>query len=569
MSPFKFLEQAQNHKNRGNTLLQQGLLDQAAQEYQLALSIQPDHYVALSNLGIVLQAQGRWDEAVDRFAQALSIQPDFAPALSNMSVVLQRLGRLAEAETRLLSALTLDPLFPEAHANLGNVYLIQRRWEKAMHHYQRALELKPDFAEALANLGVAWQHQGRLDEASSCLERSLQLNPGNHEAWTNLGVVYQRQEKLADAADCFARAIKAKPDYPDAWANRGCLSVEQGDLPQAIVHFEHALKLAPNLAETHLALGMALLLTGNFTDGWRHHEWRWHRSGSVGHGRHEPLWDGQELHGKRILLHSEQGMGDCIQFVRFAQQVAEKGGEVILRCPEPLDRLFTGVSGIDLRVTRDDQIPACTCQAPLMSLPYLLGTTLETIPNTIPYLFPTPPSPLLVQNILLRSQPLRVGLVWRGSSSFQDDRKRSMDPIFLQPLFSITEIYWIGLQVAARPGDLDVLSQSDHFIDASPWLTDFAQTAALINTLDLVIAVDTAVLHLAGALGRPTWALLPFTPDWRWLLHREETPWYPGMRLFRQKKHGDWSEVMERVVGELGKFADSITISKETRAINK
>ncbi|MBF0418681.1 MAG: glycosyltransferase family protein [Magnetococcales bacterium] len=517
MAPFPFLEQAQEHKNRGNTLLQQGLLDQAAQEYLLALHIQPDHYIALSNLGIVLQAQGRWQEAVDRFSQALAIQPGFAPALSNLGAVLLRMGRLAEAETRLLAALALEPQFPEAHANLGNVYLTLGHWEKAIHHY----------------------------------EYSLQLNPGNHEAWTNLGVVRQRRGELAQAADCFTHALKAKPDYPDAWANRGCLSVELGELPRAMAHFEHALKLAPNLAEAHLALGMALLLIGNFTEGWRHHEWRWRRNGIVGHGRQEPLWDGKALHGNAVLLHCEQGMGDSIQFVRFARHVKERGGTVVLRCPKPLERLFTGVSGVDRLVTREDQIPPCTCQAPLMSLPHILGTTLETIPTTIPYLFPTPPSWPIHQNILARSQPLRVGLVWRGSAGFQDDQKRSMDPLFLQPLLSLTGIWWIGLQVAARPGDLDVFSPCDHFIDASPWLTDFAETAAIINTLDLVIAVDTAVLHLAGALGRPTWALLPFTPDWRWLLHREESPWYPSMRLFRQKRHGDWSEVVERVAAAL------------------
>ncbi|HIJ85658.1 MAG: TPR REGION protein [Magnetococcales bacterium] len=547
--PPSFTDQAEAHKNQGNFFLQRGLLDQAAQEYLRALELRPDHHIALSNLGIVLQAQGRLSEAMERFNQALALEPQFTAALSNLSVVLHRLGRFEEAETRLLKALALEPDYPEARSNLGNVYLAQGRWEEAVRQYQWALRHKPDYPDALTNLGVALQHQGHLSESAHCLEHALRLDPHSHETWTNLGVVRHRQGSLDAALACLARALQLKPDHPEALANQGCLLVELGKFTEALAQFTEALKLAPDLAEAHFAESLVLLLLGDFASGWKKHEWRWRRTGFRGHGRKEPLWDGQPLHGRSILLHCEQGMGDSIQFIRFAREVKAKGGHVVLKSPPSLHRLFQTARGIDLWVTDDTRIPLCQFQAPLMSLPHLLGITLDHFPTPIPYLAAPDPSPL-PQHETWKST-LRVGLVWRGNSAFRDDFKRSMDPTLLEPLLEIPGITFIGLQVSPRHGDLDVCNRYPNFFDASGLLTDFAATAAVVANLDLVIAVDTAVLHLAGALGRPAWALLPQTPDWRWLLGRTDSPWYPTIQLFRQNHRGNWLEVISRVATQL------------------
>ncbi|MBF0347500.1 MAG: tetratricopeptide repeat protein [Magnetococcales bacterium] len=536
----------EQHKNRGNDFLRQGRLADAAREYLRALECHPNHCAALSNLGIVLQAQGKLEEAADRFHQALAIDPNFTAALSNLSAVLHRLGRLPEAEFQVKKALAMEPDFPDARSNLGNVYLARGRWAAAVEQYQYALRHKPDFPDALANLGVALQLQGKLTEAAACLEHALRLEPDSHEFWTNLGVVRHRQGNLEVALACLNHALQLKPNDPEALANHGCLLLELGQIPEAMARFDTALRIAPDLAEAHFAQSLALLLTGDFEAGWRKHEWRWRRSGFPGHGRPEPLWDGQPLDGRSILLHCEQGVGDSIQFIRFAREVKARGGYVVLKCPRALSRLFATVAGIDQSVIDEDPLPECACQAPLMSLPWLLGATHDTLSATIPYLTAPVPSPL-PRSWIRAADNLRVGLVWRGNATFKEDFKRSMDPSFLAPLLELPGITFIDLQVAPRPGDREFLARYPNMLHAEGLLTDFADTAAVLMDLDLVISVDTSTLHLAGALGRPVWALLPFAPDWRWMLERNDSPWYPTMTLFRQRQRGDWQEVITRV----------------------
>ncbi|MBF0605235.1 MAG: glycosyltransferase family protein [Nitrospirae bacterium] len=547
--PTVIHDQAETFKLQGNQYLQRGMLDEAARAYLRALAVQPDHFIVLSNHGIVLQAQGKLNEAVERFSQALAIQPDFVAALSNLGAVLLRLGRWQEAESRLRQALTLEPDNPEAHSNLGNVFLTQGRTQEAIRHYQRAVELNPELPDPLANLGIAYQDMGQLAKATDFLERAMRLNPHHHETWTNLGTVYHRQGRLDDAMTSLSRALQLKPDHPEALANQGALLVELGRFPEALARFREALKHAPDLADAHMAEGLTLLLLGDFKGGWAKHEWRWQRIGFPGHGLRVPLWDGQRLDGRSILLHCEKGMGDSIQFVRFARDVKAMGGHVVLRCPSCLLPLLATAQGIDQWFTDGSPIPECDCHAPLMSLPYLLGTTFDTLTAPSPYLT-APITHPLPTHWIQRPGP-RVGLVWRGNFLFRDDFKRSMDPNLLAPLLAIPGITFIGLQVAPRPGDMETFVNRPNFYDASPHLTDFAQTAAVIAALDLVIAVDTAVLHLAGALARPTWALLPHIPDWRWLLDRDDSPWYPTMRLFRQYQRDDWADVITRVAEQL------------------
>ncbi|MBF0562499.1 MAG: tetratricopeptide repeat protein, partial [Alphaproteobacteria bacterium] len=328
--------------------------------------------------------------------------------------------------------------------------------------------------------------------------------------------------------------------------------LDQGQLDAAIARYEQALCLDPEHVDAHCNKSLARLMKGDFAAGWPELEWRWKKTDAKPHGHLQPLWDGGPLNGKTILLHREQGLGDNIHFIRYARLVKEKGGTVVYYAPPPLVRLFNAVAGIDHIVTRKEDIPVCDCQASLLSLPWLLETRLAAIPAGIPYLTPEPALAAGWQQYLAARAGLKVGIVWRGSPSFKNDHKRSIPATRMLDLFKDSEnVTFIGLQKEITPEETAVLGLYPAFLDVSRDLADFADTAAVIAGLDLVISVDTAVAHLAGALGRPVWILLPFTPDWRWMLKREDSPWYPTAHLFRQPEFGNWAPVFERVRSEL------------------
>ena len=401
--------------------------------------------------------------------------------------------------------------------------------DEAVAGSRHALELQPDCAMAPSYLGHALADEGKLGEAVACLRLDLELNPDFDVAHNNLGGALYGQGKLDDAVACYRRALELKPDH----------------------------------AELHLNLALWSLLTGDFERGWAEYEWR----AQTQHLRVErriflqARWDGQPLEGRTILLHSEQGLGDAIQFVRYVPLVKQRGGTVFVECPGSLVSLLTSCAGIDRLVGRGDELPAFDVQAPLLSLPRIFHTGLRDIPAAIPYLFAVPGLVEHWRQELGSVAGFKIGMVWQGNPMHKQDRARSLRLSRFEPLARMPDVQLISLQVG--PGSEQLRDSANRFrvTDVGSRLRDFRDTAAVMLNLDLVICCDTAVAHLAGALGVPVWVALPLVPDWRWLLDRSDSPWYPTMRLFRQDTRGDWPGVFRKIEVTLGEHMASLHTS--------
>ena len=382
--------------------------------------------------------------------------------------------------------------------------------EEAVDSYNKAIEFQPDFAEAYYNRG---------------------------NALTNLG-------QPEAAVDNYDQVIEFQPDCAEAYSNRGNVLKELGQLEAAVDSCNQAIELQPDFAEAHWNLSLALL--GNFEDGWREYEWRWETGNfeKPSHDFHEMLWDGTPLDGKTILLFAEQGFGDTIQFIRYVEEVEKYSGNIIVECQKPLFRLLLNVPKIDRLIIKGDHVPNFNVCAPLLSIPYILGTTSASIPANTPYLFSNDNSVHLKN---LQEKNKNVGIVWAGSPKHKNDRNRSTQLSNFLPLASLPGVQLFSLQVGSRRADLKRIINETTIIDATSEINDYADTAAIIGQLDLIISVDTSVAHLAGPMGKPVWVLLPFAPDYRWLLDRGDSPWYPTMQLYRQRSPGNWSDIFDEI----------------------
>ena len=496
-----------------------GRLDEAAALYRRILATQPTHADALHLLGQLAESKGDHVAALALIEQAIASNGRTAAFHVSRGAVLLALGRAEEARRALQQALRLDRNSAEAHSALGNVLLRSGERNAAIDSYRRALAIHPRYAEAHNNLGSALRALGRLDEAETELRRAIELRPGYASALANLGLVLQERARYGEALDTYDRAVASDPAHATARGNRA----------------------------------MLLLLLGRLREGFAEYEWRWRMPGFATPRREfaQPMWNGGALAGRALFVHAEQGLGSAIQFVRYAGLAAAQGGRVLLECRRPLQRLFAqsvarpGGPVADV-LTTGEILPPFDCHAPLMSLPHLLGTTLDTIPGEAPYLT-APPDDVAVWRQRLGGVPRpMIGLVWAGNANHENDHNRSMSPGLLAPLVTNTPATFFSLQVPARC-DLSAAFPNASVADLAPILGDFAETAAVIANLDLVISVDTAVAHLAGALARPVWLMLPYVPEWRWLLERDDSPWYPTMRLFRQRKAGDWEGIVEHL----------------------
>jgi Flp pilus assembly protein TadD len=459
-------------------------------------------------------------------------------------------GRLLEAEQIYRQILQQQPDRVEALQLLGTIAFQKGNFDEAIAYYRKSLTLNPNLAPVHSNLGIALKVKGQLEEATWHYQQAVALQPNSAQFQHNLGIILQEQEKLEDAVQAYQQAIALEPDRAETYHNLGYVLNLQGQIEQAIAYYDHALELKPDFVEAHMKRSEALLLLRDFNRGLPEYEWRWRRyQPEQLPDFSTPDWDGSHLQGKTILLYAEQGLGDTFQFVRYASLLKELGGRVILACLPSQVLLLKTVPGVDQVVALDDDIPEIDTQAPLMSLPYLLGTTLETIPAQIPYIFPPKFHPLK-----LEAPPetrLKVGIVWTGNLDNVHNRRRSCGLQAFLPILETPGIEFYSLQVGSRSQDLTNLPPSIRVQDLSHQLTDFTATAAAIAQLDLVITIDTSVAHLAGALGKPTWIVLTFVPDWRWFLSRLDSPWYPTMRLFRQDSPGDWAGVFTRVAQAL------------------
>ncbi len=545
------------HYNIANAYISTGKASEAQKHYERALALEPAYAEAANNLGYVLLKQNEPEKAAAYFNKALKINPNYAEAHNNLGLVLKDLGKMEEALASFEKALTLKPDYLFARNNLALTLRNLERPDEALKHYEQVLTQRPDYVEARNNLANALRDLGRLSEAKQQLECAIALKPDYAEAHSNLGNVYKDLGKHEEAIKHYERATVLKPDFATAYYNIGTIHQEAGRHKEAMEFYNVTLALDKNYGDALWNQSLLYLLNGDFEKGWKQYERRWLKKEIGNHGFTAPLWDGKILDGKTILLHCEQGLGDSLQFVRYVPMVSEFGGRVILYCPPALARIFRSVHGVDLIVPEGQPVPEHDCRAPLMSLPLIFNTTLETIPADVPYLKAPDDQILRWEEKLKPFKGLKVGLLWAGNprkfhaDSYAVDRRRSMSLDQFAPLAGIPNVHYFSLQKGEPEVQLKNPPSGLNIINFMNEIQDFADTAALIENLDLVIGVDTSVIHMAGALAKPTWVLSRFDGCWRWLLDRDDSPWYPTLRLFRQTQAGDWESVVEKVRGEL------------------
>ncbi|TAG67074.1 MAG: tetratricopeptide repeat protein, partial [Oscillatoriales cyanobacterium] len=556
------IELAKKQFDRANLLKSQGRLAEAIAYFKNALVLQPDSIESATNLAVTLHQTGDLAEAANYYQRAIEIDPNCAQAQNNLGILLQDRGNIAEAVICFQKAIALNPVYVKALNNLGATLQQQGELQSAIVYFQQALSLNANYVPALVNLGVAMQAKCQPAEAGRLYQRAIEAEPNNPKGHYHLGNSCLAAGKIEQAISSFEVAISLQPNYVEALTNLGSAVELLGDVNRAISCYNQALAVAPDCVKAHFNLGLVLLLTGDLPRGLAEYEWRWHTDQAKKLPRlnfDKPVWDGSDLNGQTILLRCEQGLGDAIQFVRYATIVQQKGGKVIISCYQELKRLFKQIPGIEQVAVRVEELPDFQVQAPLMSLPHILGTTLDNIPANVPYLA-APPN---WQFSLNCDRNFKVGIVWAGSSEHLKDFVRSSDFSYFLKFLDIPGVSFYSLQKEVSADDMTLLTQTS-VIDLSDNLNDFADTAAVISQLDLVICVDTAVAHLAGALGKPVWILLSFMPDWRWLLTREDSPWYPTARLFRQSKPGDWDGVGDRIKVALQELIPTPTEAKSS-----
>jgi len=506
---------------------------------------------------------GRLQQAQQLYQQILARQPDHAGAMHHLGVLAHQQEQNDLAAELIRKAIALNPNVPQAHNSLGTALQAIGQTDEAIASYTHALALKPKFPSALFNLGAAQQSKGQLDESIAAYRAAIATQPDYVQAHSNLGIALKEKGELDQAITAFRSAIAVDPNYADAHYNLGLALRAQGNLTDAIDSFRQAIALQPNSPLAHLNLGMSLLARQDFQQGWEEYEWRWKCRPSPQRTFDQPKWDGSSLNNRTLLIHAEQGFGDTIQFIRYlplvAQRMDARGGRIVIECQPELEQLLAtiaqkipqAISGRWHIISRCQPLPPFDLHCPLLSLPWAFKTTLDSIPAEVPYLFPDPNRiQRFRQGLIPSGSNLKIGLAWAGSPTHKHDRTRSVSLDQLAPLAAVPGAKFYSLQKGPAAAQAKSPPPGLNLID---WTDEFSNfnDAALIANLDLIITVDTSIAHLAGALGRPTWVLLSFAPDWRWLLDREDSPWYPSMRLFRQPSLGDWESVVGRVAEAL------------------
>lgn len=559
-------------------LHQSGRLAEAEQWYGRIIQSNPREPNVLRLLGVLAGQRGQLSQAREYLFQALSLQPDLAVAHHDLAQILSETGEWSEAIASYTEAIRLDPAFADAHYHLGNALLALKRTEEAVECYRRAIELRPDFAEAHYNLANVWQEKQRFEDALEHYDATLRLKPGHADALHNRALTLKEAGRLREAEDTFRELLRSHSSHQigrinlasilirggdlkeaealcqgvidqgsppaEAWLNFGVVQQARGQLSKAIQSFEEALRIRPGHPDAEYNLGIAELLAGRFDAGWRHYEARWQSRDFKPRAFPQPLWTTQNISYHVLLIHAEQGYGDAIQFIRFARELSGLGARVIVECPGALVTLFRSAPGVAEVVARGQTLPAFDYHLPLMSVPERLKMG-GNIPARVPYLEARGGSRV---DLGWGSEGrLKVGLAWAGNPQHDNDRNRSIPLSMLRSLSWVRGARFYSLQAG---GGVDVTAFPG-LIDLSAQLVDFSATASAISQMDLVVTVDTAAAHLAGALAKPVWILLPSAPDWRWLLERSDSPWYPTARLFRQVRSGDWEPVIERVLKQL------------------
>ncbi len=530
--------------NRGNTLDRLGRHQEALASYDGALELQPDHLDALCNRGIVLRRLRRFDDALASYDAALRSCPDHRDGLAGRGATLHDQRKFGEALKCHDRVIALDPTCARALVDHGAALHAARRPVEALQSFERALAVEPDNVEALTNRGVVRCDLGRYQEALADHARAIALRPRDAAVLNNRGVALHKLGRLELSLASHDAALGIDPDHVKSLADRAAALHELKRFTEAAASCQRAIALRPDYADAHFFKSLTSLLGGDFERGWDEYEWRRCAPAAAITPRHfaQPLWRGDvAIAGRTILLHAEQGFGDTIQFCRYVALVRERGARVVLEVEAPLCRLMRGVAGASLILAKGDALPDFDLHCPLPSLPRAFATRLDTIPARTPYL--RVPGPAL--QMLPAGRAPKIGLAWAGNPNHARDRDRSIALRDLLPLLD-ADATFVSLQKQPHPGDFETLQGRD-VLQFGDRLLDFADTAALVAQLDLVISVDTSIAHLAGAVGTPVWILLTHVPDWRWLLDRDDSPWYPSARLFRQGENREWGGVVARV----------------------
>jgi len=586
-------------------LHRQGRRDEAAEIYRHVLDCQPGHVQALTFLGVIAFESNHFEYALELASRALEVDPTSAathlmrgralarlerpvaaiasyddaitlnPAVGDLHVhranALLHLGRRAEALASLTQALELAPRVPETHYRRGLVLHELGRYHEALTDFERAIALNPSYAEVHDSRGTALKDLQRYEEALASYERAIAVKPDHARAYSNRGNLLATLGRHTAALSSYDAALSLTPADPDVHCNRGNLLGDLGRHKEALASLDRAVSLDADHAQAHFSRAFVHLVLGDFASGWRDFEWRWRSEHCVTSREKrnfaQPLWSGEtDIAGKTLLVHCEQGFGDTLQFCRYLPRLAQLGARVVVEVPRPLRRLLESMSGVAQWVTDGEPLPPFDHYCPMLSLPLAFNTTLDTIPAAIPYLQAAAEHTRYWQDKLGEHTRMRVGLVWSGGlrpdqpELWSVNNRRNIPLTLLAPLRQPGVEFYSLQKGQQAEGELAALVaagwEGPAIIDHTRQLRDFADTAALIEQLDLVISVDTSTAHLAGALGKPVWILNRFDTCWRWLLDRSDSPWYPTVRLYRQQRAGDWGDVVDRVRRDLERVAN-------------
>lgn len=500
--------------------------------------------------GIDFHRKGRLEEARLIYEKILERNPDHLECKKLLNLVLVQEYKKGKA-LDLIAESSQEKYKSSSYCNnLGVSFYNKGELGKAIFWYKKALEIDSGLSNVYNNLGVVFNDQGNFDAAVICYRKALEGNPKNVNALNNIASIYKARGNLHEARLYYIKALEIEPDHIKALYNLGSIFKENGELCEAEYCFRKLLRVTPDYAEGKQNLGIILLLKGELEEGFKLYEARWEANKLKARFSGIP-WEGQNLRSKTILLQSEQGIGDTIQFVRYAPLVKDLGCKVILAVQPSLIGFLSNVEGVDEIISYDTDEPPYDYQISLLSLPYMFKTNLNTIPNDVPYIRVEDRSVKKWKNIINDSKMFKVGLVWAGNPKNTNDKRRSFSIDTLNPLLSLKGVEFFSLQLGERVKELETFGLNRQIRDLSGYFKDTRDTAAAITLMDVVISVDTSVAHISGALAHPTWVMLAFAPDWRWMLNREDSPWYPSMRLFRQSSAGDWGTVVEEIKRKL------------------
>jgi Flp pilus assembly protein TadD len=534
-----------------------GDITQAAAAFQTAATLAPADWSIHFNLGICLAQLGNGTQAYQAYTRAQELNPDHVPTLANLAATAFQLGQPDLALPWAQHQAALQPDEPLTQDNLGQIFQGLGEWGKATQAFHRALALAPGHAAILGHLGSAQQAQGLLEEAAATFRAALESAPGDGDILTKLGLLLEKQGRYEEGLALLQQALALAPQTPSRWSNVGNGLRRCGHYTESLAAHRQAVALAPEDASCHWNHGLALLGQGRWREGWAEYEWGERAGTRSRFSNRLPRWQGESLQGRSLLLRAEQGLGDTLQFLRFIPLLLARGGRIVVEVQPPLLPLLADPEAPLHWVPQGPDLPAdawgCDCYLPLMSLPHLLqlGEEHFTADANGPYIEVPPGYQEKWARLLPADGSLRIGLAWAGNSRHPNDRERSCPLIALAPLLELPQVQWVSLQKPPPPN----LPAS--LLNLNLELEDFADTAAALTRLDLVITVDTAIAHLAGALGRPAWVMLAADADWRWPRQGRRSPWYGSLTLYRQKMPGQWLPLSQDITGDLRSWLDS------------